>query len=25
MTTVGDTKVLPEALETTYANLKPHL
>ena len=25
MTTVGDTKVLPEALSTTYANLKPHL
>ena len=25
MTTVGDTKVLPEALETTYQRLKPHL
>jgi ATP adenylyltransferase len=25
MTTVSDTKVLPEALETTYAKLKPHL
>jgi ATP adenylyltransferase len=25
MTTVGDTKILPEALETTYAKLKPHL
>ena len=25
MTTVGDTKVLPEALETTYGKLKPLL
>ena len=25
MTTVGDTKVLPEALEETYAKLLPHL
>jgi len=25
MTTVGDTKVLPEALETTYSKLKPLL
>jgi ATP adenylyltransferase len=25
MTTVGDTKVLPEALETTYERLKPYL
>lgn len=24
MTTVGETKVLPEALEETYAKLKPH-
>jgi ATP adenylyltransferase len=25
MTTVGETKVLPEALEETYAKLRPHL
>jgi ATP adenylyltransferase len=25
MTTVGDTKVLPESLEETYRRLKPHL
>lgn len=25
MTTVGESKVIPEALEATYARLKPHL